>query len=181
MGIELPTVRLRRPEPDDIERMYGYRNDTEVARLLGGFSTGFSRKDLEEWIERHRGRSDEIVWMIADKTSDECIGHVGLYNIDHRVRKAEFAICIGDKARWGKGLGVQIGAAVLEFAFRELNLHKVYLFVVDFNGSAIRLYEKLGFKVDGRVRADQFREGKYVDSLIMSILAEEWESSRSAG
>ena len=181
MGIELSTVRLRRPEPGDIERMYGYRNDTEVAHLLGGFSAGFSRKDFEEWIERHRGRSDEVIWIIADATSDECIGHVGLYEIDHRVRKAEFAICIGDKARWGKGLGVEVGKAVLRFAFRELNLNKVSLEVLDSNKGAIKLYEKLAFKLDGRLRADQFRDGKYVDSLVMSILAEEWESSHGAG
>ena len=51
---------------------------------------------------------------------------------------------------------------------------------LDFNAGVIRLNEKLGFKHDGRLRDDQFREGKYVDSVIMSILAEEWESSHGA-
>jgi RimJ/RimL family protein N-acetyltransferase len=180
MGIELPTVLLRRPEPKDIEQMYGYRNDPDVARMLGGFSVGFSRQDLEDWIERHRNRTDEIIWVIATKPSDDCIGHVGLYEIDYRVAKAEFAICIGDKTKWTKGLGAAIGKAVLRYAFRELNLHKVSLEVLDFNEAAIKLYEKLAFKLDGRLRADQFRDGKHVDSLVMSILAEEWESAHGA-
>jgi RimJ/RimL family protein N-acetyltransferase len=160
--------------------MYGYRNDPEVAHWLGGFSFGFSRRDFEDWIERHRNRTDEIIWVIAAKPSDECIGHVGLYEIDYRAGKAEYAMCIGDKAKRARGLGTEISKAVHRYAFRELNLHKVHAEMLDFNEAAIKLCERLGYKLEGRLRANQFRDGKYVDSLVMSVLVEEWESAHGA-
>jgi RimJ/RimL family protein N-acetyltransferase len=59
-----------------------------VSSLLGGFHRGYSMADLADWIEFHRKREGEIIWIIVDPASDDCIGHVGLYNIDYRVRSA---------------------------------------------------------------------------------------------
>ena len=67
-----------------------------------------SRKDLSEWIEFHRQKRDEAVWVIADKKDSACLGTAGLYEIDHRLQLAEFGISIGDKAYWGKGVGGEV-------------------------------------------------------------------------
>jgi RimJ/RimL family protein N-acetyltransferase len=174
---DLP-VALRKFEDRDVESLYRFRNDREITRHLGGFSTGYSRADLAEWIAFHRKRSDEVIYAIATQPSDECIGHVGLYNIDHRIRKAEFAILIGDPGAQGKGLGRAISCWMVDFGFREHNLHKIELTVLADNQRAIRLYERLGFRVDGILRDDQFRDGRYVDVVAMSILDEEWRSTR---
>jgi [ribosomal protein S5]-alanine N-acetyltransferase len=174
MKIVLEEVVLRRPEPRDAEQFYAYRNDWDVIRCLGGFSTGYSIKDIHEWIEFHRGKRDEIIWTIAEKESDLCIGHVGLYNIDHRVRSAEFAIMIGDKEWWGKGAGKKVTQAVVDYGFRQLNLHRVYLTVLKTNDRATALYEKLGFATEGVLRDEQFRDRRYIDVIVMGILEHEW-------
>lgn len=164
---------LRRPEPRDAKYLYAYRNDREVTQFLGGFSKSCSMQDICEWIEYHRTRTDEVVWVIAAKNDDTCLGHVGLYKIDHRVRCAEFAISIGNKDLWGKGMGEQIAQVVISYGFQQLNLHRIHLTVLATNARAIRLYEKLGFKTEGCIRHGQFRDGRYVDVMIMGLLEEE--------
>ena len=145
MKIILDAVALRRPEPKDAEFLYDYRNDWDVIQGLGGFSSGYALKDIHDWIEFHRNKQDEIIWAIAEKDTDTCLGHVGLYEIDHRVRSAEFAIMLGNKEWWGKGVGKNVTHSVVDYCFRHLNLHRVSLTVLKTNERAIALYEKLGF------------------------------------
>src|SRR5664280_1211747 len=159
--IHVNDITLRPMEMKDVEALYIFRNDWTVIQHLGGFSSGYSRRELEEWLNRHSNRSDEVIWCIAESDGDRCIGHVGLYKIDFRVRKAEFAIVIGFPDRWSKGLGTKITTAVIDWGFAELNLNKVELSVLATNTRAIRLYESLGFDSEGVLKDEQFRAGKY--------------------
>ncbi|MBA3403869.1 MAG: GNAT family N-acetyltransferase [Gemmatimonadaceae bacterium] len=167
-------VVLRPFEPADIDALYAYRNDRELVSQLGGFSVGYSRSDLATWIERRRTVTDEILWAIADVSDDRCIGHVGLYRIDARVRRAEIAILIGERDRQGRGIGTAVTRAVVTYGFRELNLHRIALQVLATNDRAMRFYESLGFTREGSLRHHQFRDGAYVDMVLMSILDDEW-------
>jgi RimJ/RimL family protein N-acetyltransferase len=175
---DLDDVVLRALEPKDVNSLYSFRNDWQVAKLLGGFSAGYSRANLEAWIRNHVNRSDEALWTIADKATDESIGHVGLYDVDYRLRKAEFAIVIGYSERWNTGIGTRVSEEILGWAFDQLNLHKVSLVVLASNARAIHVYERLGFKRDGLLRDEQFRDGRYIDIVLMSLLEDEWRRRR---
>ena len=174
--IRLDNIVLRNLEPDDVVQLYRFRNDPEIANQLGGFSSGYARQDLVEWIERHRNAKSEVLWAIANAADNKCIGHVGLYDIDNRIGKAEFGIVIGDRDFQGKGVGSTVTSAVITYGFQELRLHKIALTVLSTNARAIHLYSRLGFSQDGTLRDDQFRSGVYVDSILMSILEHEWEA-----
>ena len=64
---------------------------------------------------------------------------------------------------------------LLKYAFENLNLNKVTLGVYGNHTPAVRAYEKVGFKIEGRI-TDFFNfEGKYVDKIIMGILKQEFE------
>ena len=174
MHFEVDSTVLRMLEPRDLPALYGYRNDPELATLLGGYSRGYTAAELSSWLEFHRGRKDEVLWCIADKASDRCLGHVGLYRIDHRVRSAEFAILLGDRGSWGKGLGTKLTAFAVQYGFDWLNLNRVELSALDLNPRATAMYRKLGFQDEGRLRQAQFKDGKYIDVLLMSVLRDEW-------
>jgi ribosomal-protein-alanine N-acetyltransferase len=171
---EVVGFRLRKPEPSDTDALYVFKNDAEIASMLGGFFTGYSKIDLEEWVEFHRAAKDEALFVIAD-TKDRAIGHVGLYKINHRIRSGEFAIVIGDRSTWGKGLGRACTRFAIEYGFDELNLRRIYLQVVASNEHAIKLYRSLGFVEEGRLRQAQWQQGKYVDVLLMGLLIEEYD------
>lgn len=178
MKIEFEDIVLRCFESDDAEAIYKYRNDFEVCQGLVGFRPEMSRADTDEWIEFHRQNSENILWAISDSTSNQCFGHVGLYKVDYRMQKADLGICIGDKSRWGKGLGRKIVQKVLVFAFNQLHLTQVRLQVLAGNRVAVKLYEHLGFSQDGRLRREQFRDGEFKDVLLMSLLRQEWLSQQ---
>ena len=77
---------------------------------------------------------------------------------------------------WGKGIGKAALSLILEYAFSELNLHRVFLNVFSFNKRAIKLYEKMGFMHEGVLRQAFYRAGDWHDIVIMSILKNEYLS-----
>ena len=170
----LGEVVLRPLDVDDAEQLYLYKNDPDVGALLGGVSLGYTRSDIRDWIEYHRQRKDELLWAIAAADDGRCLGHVGFYKIDYRARSAEFGILIGDKSQWGKGHGRRIGGFSVEYGFEMLNLNRIALTVLEGNSVALRLYEKVGFREEGRLREGQYKRGAYVDLILMSLLRSEW-------
>ena len=103
------------------------------------------------------------------------IGESVLNEIDWELRKANFRIAVFHPQDCGKGIGSWAIKSTLDFAFRELKLHRVELDVFSFNPRAIRAYEKAGFRREGVLR-DAVKDGdKYGDDILMAILEEEWE------
>lgn len=175
MRTDLGKARLRKPEPSDLEALFTQKNDPEVAALLGGFTKGYTRSDIARWIEAHAAAKDEALYVITD-ADDRCLGHVGLYKIDHRIRSAEFAIMIGDKSAWRTGIGRACTRWALRFGFEDLALHRIYLDVLETNDRALKLYESLGFQLEGRHRHAQWKGGRWVDLIAMSVLEDEWRA-----
>ena len=167
-------IVLRPLEIKDVDALYRFRNDSEVTARLVGYSAGMSKPNLEQWVHDHKNNADEAFWAIADSKSDDCIGHVALYNIDHRARSAEFGIAL-DKSAWGHGIGTVSTTAVIRFGFEQLNLHRIYLTVLASNNAAIRLYEQLQFRVEGVMRDHHFSMGQYTDVILMALLDNEWQ------
>jgi diamine N-acetyltransferase len=93
------------------------------------------------------------------------------------VAAAEFGIVIGDKSYWNQGYGTEAVRLLVRFGFHTLNLNRIFLRVYETNPRAIRAYEKAGFTSEGRERQAEFRNGKYIDVLRMSILRAEFTPS----
>jgi len=169
-----PVVYFRKPEPVDLDSLYKQKNDPEVRRRLGGFSHPLSKKDMEDWLESHRKRTDEVLWSIMDRASDRCLGHVGIYRVDPVSSSAELGIMIGFKEAWGKGIGRFAVLHAIEYAFGSMNLNRISLTVLATNERAIRLYTGLGFILEGTLRQAHYSEGAYVDIIAMGLLRKEF-------
>jgi ribosomal-protein-alanine N-acetyltransferase len=111
------------------------------------------------------------ICLLAD---DRRIGNVTLRNIDKENGSAEVSIVIVDKASQGQGLGTDALNCLVDFAFGELRLERIYLHVFDFNARAKRSYEKAGFQTDAVLRHARFHRGQYHDVDLMSILRDDW-------
>lgn len=121
-----------------------------------------------------RDAPGEFEFRMRRHEDDALVGFVALFAIEWGNRTAQCAIGIGDAAFRGKGYGTEGLTLLLQYAFRELNLHRVGLDVISYNQSAINLYERLGFQLEGRRRQAVWREGRYFDRLDMGILYDEW-------
>ena len=152
-------------------------NDWEVRKFLAAsLPQPLTLQDEEDWFNRHRGDKDSLVFAILANGEGRLIGNCGLDQIDWTNRHAVFGIFIGDKNYWGKGYGTDATRTVLRYAFEEAGFHRIELVVFDFNPRAIRVYEKVGFRLEGTRRQALYREGAWHDEHIMAILREEWDA-----
>jgi RimJ/RimL family protein N-acetyltransferase len=115
-------------------------------------------------------REDYAVLTAAGKH----IGNCGLCEIDLQRRKAQLWIYLGESQ--GKGYGTLAVRQLLERGFRDLGLNRIFLRVVADNDRALRLYRGLGFVQEGCRRQDTVWEGRYVDSILMGLLAQDYRT-----
>jgi RimJ/RimL family protein N-acetyltransferase len=167
-------VRLRAIEREDIPRFVQWLNDRELVRHLLRYMP-LSKAEEERWFERQLEDESSRVFAIETREGVH-IGNIGLDKTDWKNGHAELGLFIGEKEYWGQGYGSDAIMALLDFAFNEMNLHRVYLHVLAFNQRAIRCYEKCGFVLEGTERESIFREGRYHDQLLMGLLREEFNS-----
>jgi len=174
-------IFLRPSEREDIDLFLKWFNDAEVTRFLS-FVSPMSRPMEERWFERMldtHGR-ETYHFVICLRADGRPIGTIGFFDVDIHNGKAEFGISIGERELWGQGYGTEALEILLDFGFGSLRLERIYLHVYDFNQRARRSYDKVGFSLEGIERHAAYREGQYLDMLLMSMLRHEWEARTRA-
>ena len=177
-------IRLRRNERADISKFVGWLNDPDVRRYLS-LNMPISMASEEQWFENmlklpasEQPFAIEIRKISPENETDawQMIGNCSFMNMDHTARSAEVGLFIGDKSCWNKGYGTDVMRLLLHFGFETLNLNRIFLRVDEANKGGIRAYEKAGFVQEGHLRQAVYRDGKYFDFLIMSVIRSEWNS-----
>ena len=169
-------VCLRALERSDLNQRYlSWLNDPEVTRYTetGTFPT--TAEDLDNYYRSVQTSKNDVILAIVDKKSGRHIGNVKLGPIHWLHRTATFGILIGEKEFWGKGVGVEATRLMVEYGFSRLNLHRIDLGVFAEHEAAVRCYEQVGFKVEGRMREDLFQGGEYKDRLWMGLLRSQYK------
>ena len=132
----------------------------------------------QEWYEKITSDQNQVNFSIKDKTSGTLIGHCGLYYINWRANHAEFGIYIGAEEFRGRGLGSDALRQLCKYGFEELNLNKIWCEVYS-NNASLNMYRHIGFVDEGLLRQNQYCEGEYLDSHILSMLKSEYEGQKS--
>ena len=167
---------LRLPTTEDANDLCEAKNNREAANLLEGNNKGYTVADIQNWIAYHNEKSSNHILAIEDALKNKVIGHVGLYDIDKFVGTAEFGILIGLPEYWGGGLGTAATRKILEIGFQEMELNRISLHVLSDNSRAIAVYAKLGFVVEGELRAAARKGDELKNVTIMSVLNKEFKS-----
>jgi RimJ/RimL family protein N-acetyltransferase len=169
-------VKLRELERGDVRMINAWRTDREVVDSL---SAGFAFVGLDvdqDWFTRYLAQRHNNVRLAIIDDDEELVGCVYLLDIRWVHRSAEFAILIGRKDRWKRGIGTWATRVLLRHAFDDLQLQRVWLQVCHTNQAARRLYERTGFRNEGSLRRALFKNGQYVDVDVMAILESEYRS-----
>ncbi|MED1797459.1 GNAT family N-acetyltransferase [Brevibacillus porteri] len=170
-------IYLRKMTGEDVDVYHTWRNDVEVMRTTSPSMDVYTWDDTSGFVNQViLQASSSKSYMIVDSHTNRPIGITSLIQIDLKNRNAECIIDIGEKEFWGKGYAREALKLLLDYAFLEMNLHRVSLRVFSFNEKAIKLYDKLGFKQEGISRQFLFREGKWHDLVHMGILQQEYIS-----
>jgi len=152
---------------NDVEKFVEWLNDLELTKYLLIYPHIISIENEKGFLEN---LSKEHTYSIIDNDTNELIGNCGFNNIDHINQTAEVGIFIGNKKYWGKGYGTEALSLLLDYGFKALNLHNVFLKVYSFNERAVKSYEKIGFKIIGKIREALLRGKERHDIILMDIL-----------
>lgn len=176
--LEGEKVRLRAYTKEDLPKARTYLNEKGVGDMMrGGILFPLRPDDEEKWYESLDANSDkQYGFAIESKEDKNYLGGCGVNGIDAKNRVAMVGLFLG-KEHCGKGYGTDALRILVDFCFKEVNLNKVKLGVFSFNKRAIRCYENIGFKTEGVLRQEIYRQGRYHDTIIMSLLRSEWEQN----
>ncbi|MFY8331552.1 GNAT family N-acetyltransferase [Vagococcus carniphilus] len=171
---ETNNIKLRKVTESDAEIYNKWRNDTDVMYSTSPELDQYTLDDTIQFISFVTSSQNSKSYMIETKDDNKTVGIVSLININNKDRSAECIIDIGEKDKWGQGIGKEAFNLIMEYSFKELNLHRLTLRVFSYNKRAIGLYEKLGFKPEGVMREAFYRSGEWHDIHVMGILKKEY-------
>jgi RimJ/RimL family protein N-acetyltransferase len=165
-------VYLRPLEREDAPTLEAWVNHPDVSRTIQRCRP-MNRQVEETFIDDMTKSDTSVAVGIMARQSDRFVGVTGLHQIDWRNRQAGFGIMVGPD-QWGRGYGTEATRLLVKYAFETLNLNRVWLQVYEYNPRGLRSYEKVGFRREGVLRQDNFREGRYWDTIVMAILRQDW-------
>lgn len=177
------TVYFRAFEEEDAKLIHQWKNDDELNYLTVGLNKRTCYDEDLEWIKsRMRHQPYSAFWAICSKENDKMIGWTCLTNIHYINRSAEAgAIVIGDKDYRDGFAWIETYLFLYDYAFERLGLNRVY-------GESLLGHKVSNFaedlmfmKREGILRNASFKNGKFYDVCIASILKEEYFKHKEAG
>ena len=149
------------------ETYLGWLNDPEVYRWLETRGSQ-TMSMLKEYIDQ-QVTNGTYMWAIKIKNCNKHIGNIKVDPINFKHSLGEFGILMGDKAEWGKGYAKEASQVIMDYFFeKQKPLRKITLGVVEQNKAAVKLYENLGFEVEGMYKDHVCYENKYYTILRMA-------------
>lgn len=160
-------VFLRPIERRDLEKLNQWKNDETVYQNLGGGYMPMSVDVQEKWMDSMMDTTGSNKRFMIETQEGDAVGMIGLYSINWIYRTCELGIFIGEIDQQGKGYGSEAYQLLEQFASRYLNIRKIKAYVVSDNGSATKMYNRLGFSKVGELAEERFIDGVYHSVFIL--------------
>ena len=167
-------IYLRAFEEGDEEMIALSENHPDPRETLFYAFPTSPEQNLKKWREK-RDDHNSIGFVIVLKEKDRPVGVTSLERIDWVGRMATFYIAIAEKQYWSGGFGSEATSMMIDYTFATLNLNRLQLHVSVENERAVKVYERLGFKVEGTLKQAMFHNNRYIDFHLMAILRDEWK------
>lgn len=165
-------IRLRALEREDLESLFRWWNDPELWTLIGSPKRISGREEVEAWFEAELDKtsSAEGRTYVIDDEEGTPVGTAWFGSYEATDRQATVGLYLGEDTRRGQGLGSDAMRTLVDYLCDELGLHKLRLYVAVDNTPAHKLYRRLGFLEEGRLREHRFYGGKFHDFWTMGLL-----------
>lgn len=180
--IRLTGIRtvLREFRPSDVDDVHAVVGDDRVASWMA-----FDTKTREQSETMVQGcitlstelRRSEYYLVVCRPSDDTAIGFVRLGLAGVAAAKLGYAI---GADHWGSGYASDAAASALRFGFEQLLLHRVSAAIGPANKASMGVAQRLGMSYEGRIRHHVVSNGEWRDSLLYSILADEWARQQQA-
>ena len=161
------SISLSSIRSEDSETLFRWINNPEVVRFNAPYRP-IHWTNHNEWVRSLASVNSKVVFAI--RASDRLVGVLQLIDVDPIHRSAELTIRLGSEADRGRGYGTEALKLAVDYAWRDLNLHRVWLRVFQNNGRAIQAYKNAGFQEEGLMREAAYIDGSYVGMIVMGVL-----------
>jgi len=161
---------LKSLEKEDLPFLHRIQSDLVIKKLTQGYLFPHALESTHDWfasIANPGSLPKTLYWAI--KENDKFLGYCNLHNIDWINRHSELGIIIIEPS---KGYGSRALQELERFAFLTYGFRKIYARVLGCNQPAIALFSKNGFNLEGRLIADHFFNGIWVDNLVYAKYTE---------
>ena len=150
--------------------------DYEVIKSINrlDYVVPVSFANVKEYCEKVMSSNTDIFFAVYYKTNNEFIGTLRVNSINWYTRVADIGILIGDKSYWGKGVATDSIYIVSKYLFDILGFRKLSAGLMDINPAMQKVFAKIGFLVEGRIRQKDHFEGNYVDHILMGCFKDEF-------
>jgi len=172
MKIDLGKCFIRSYLHSDKSALVKYANNKKIfLKLKDRFPHPYTDEDAEEWLGIACNQNPELNFAIANET--ELIGAVGLQIQDDVNRfSAEIGYWIAEPF-WRQGIAASALTAMTDYAFKHFKFNRLFAGVFEGNDASIKVLEKAGYKLEGKLRKAVYKDGNFLDQYIYSILKEE--------
>jgi len=160
---------LRHLQASDLDRTWEWLHRPDIYSRIG-VQVPFSKEQQITWFNNLQTEQNKIVFAICRNCDDTHIGNLSIDTIDRRHHNARFSIFIAETNDRGKGYGSEALCLLESFAFQKLGLHKIWCKTDAGNPTVLRFYQHLGFFQEGVLKEHEWKEGKYVDKIILAKL-----------
>jgi RimJ/RimL family protein N-acetyltransferase len=152
-----------------------YINDPEIGgNLTPDIPYPITLNEEERWFQSITALGDTYKFAIETLEDKTFIGGCSINSIDWKNSVATVGIFLGNKDYQGKGYGSDAMKVLMDFIFMQMNINKIRLIVYSYNESAIKCYKKCGYRVEGILRQEVYKDGKYYDKISMGFLKVEY-------
>ncbi len=174
----LANVTLRDCTPAYLSWM----NDEEVVGYTESGYASHTMEQLENFVKFQLARTNSVFLTIRLKENDQHIGNIKVDMIHPYHKTGEYGIMMGERSAWGKGYAKEASVALINYCFDQLGLRKISLTVADGHTTALELYKKLGFHVEGILRESFYHlpTQKFMNGIRMGLLKQEWNFGTSS-
>ncbi|GFO80938.1 MAG: N-acetyltransferase [Methyloceanibacter sp.] len=162
-------VQLTEIRPEDKALLLTWINDPKLVRQHGPYRP-ICATSHDEWFASIGNDRAHLHFAIREVGNDAIVGLLQLLHLHELFRSIELTVRLGSEAHRGRGLGVEAVKLATQFAFQDLNLHRVYLYVFADNLLAAKAYENAGFSIEGQLRDAAYIDGQWRDVLVMACV-----------
>ena len=166
---------LRAIEPEDLAQLLEWRNRPEYRRYFREYRELGMDQQKSWFTEKVLRDKNTIMFAIVELETEKLLGAAGLCYIDWVNRNADFSIYIGEDSLYiDEALATDAALVMINYAFRELGLHRVWTEIYEIDQKKEKMFRTLGFTREGRHRQTHWSEGRWQDSLFFSLLEGEF-------
>ena len=177
MQITTKRLRLREFVCDDWFDVLAYHRDPRYVRYYpwSQRTESDARESVGMFLKQQQEQPRRRFQLVITRLHDgRLIGNCGSRRKPDNDWEADIGYELSPDY-WGQGFATEAAGAMVEFGFRDLGLHRISSWCIAGNTASARVLERLGFRQEGRLRQNEYFNGRWWDTLLYALLADEWK------